>query len=330
MEDFNKVAMDVQRRKENVAILSIVSNTILIALKIIVGIAIGSVAIISEAIHSGVDLLAAIIALYSVRTSSIPPDRTHPFGHGKVENISGTVEALLIFLAAGWIIWEAVQKIRNPEHLEGLGWGVGIMLVSAAANFYVSEKLFRVGRETDSIALQADGWHLRTDVYTSVGVMLGLACIWIAAWLSPGLNLLWLDPLAAIVVAVLIIKAAYDLTMQSARDLLDVGLPKEEEEWIRQSILQYRSVVHGFHQLRTRKSGSFRFVEFHLKVDPQMTVLSSHQITEVLSQMIEKQYPGTSVTIHVEPCDGSCTENCLAGCLLPADMRSAIKEQRKS
>ena len=319
--------MDVQTRKVRVAVLSVISNITLVVLKIIVGALIGSVSILSEAIHSGVDLIAAIIALFSVRTSSIPPDKRHPFGHGKIENISGTIEALLIFAAACWIIFEAIKRLRHPEPLEALGWGVGVMLISAVANYFVSQRLFKVGKETDSVALAADAWHLRTDVYTSAGVMIGLALIWLGERIYPGIDLNWLDPAAAIAVALLIIKAAYDLTIQSAKDLLDVTLPPEEESWIRQRILQHQPVIHGFHRLRTRKSGHFRFVEFHLKVDPDMSVQISHAITEDLSLSIEKQFPGTSVMIHIEPCDGDCEGDCLQGCLLPEQERQEQQQR---
>jgi cation diffusion facilitator family transporter len=319
--------MDAQTRKVCVASLSVFSNATLMVMKIIVGALIGSVSILSEAIHSGVDLIAAIIALFSVKTSSIPPDKRHPFGHGKIENISGTIEALLIFVAAGWIIFEAIKKLRHPEPLETLGWGVGVMLISAVANYFVSQKLFKIGKETDSIALAADAWHLRTDVYTSAGVMISLALIWMGQRIYPGLDLGWLDPATAIAVALLIIKAAYGLTTQSAKDLLDATLPPEEESWIRQRILHHQPVIHGFHQLRTRKSGHFRFVEFHLKVDPDMSVQISHAITEDLSLSIEEQFPGTSVMIHIEPCDGDCEGNCLQGCLLPEQQRH--KQQQR-
>jgi cation diffusion facilitator family transporter len=317
--------MSSQRRKESVALLSVISNTTLVIMKIVVGLLIGSVSVMSEAIHSGVDLVAAVIALFSVKTSSIPADAKHPFGHGKIENISGTVEAILIFVAAVWIIYEAVKKMVHPEPIDLAGWGVAVMLVSAVVNLVVSEMLFKVGRETDSIALQADAWHLRTDVYTSVGVMISLAVIWGADWLFPGTDLNWLDPVAAIGVALLIIKAAYDLTMESSRDLLDAKLPAGEEDWIRQRIFEHRPVVNGFHHLRTRKSGHFRFVEFHLKVDPRMSVVQSHDITEDISNSIQKHFPHTSVTVHIEPCDGDCVGSCLEGCLLTVEGRLEVK-----
>jgi cation diffusion facilitator family transporter len=228
----------------------------------------------------------------------------------------------LIFVAAIWIIIEAVEKWMHPQPMEAIGWGIGVMLFSVIVNIIVSERLFKVGRETDSIALQADAWHLRTDVYTSIGVMVSLSLIWMSQWIFPGKDCFWLDPVAAISVAILIIKAAYDLTTQSAKDLLDVHLPDVEVEWIRQCIIDQKSVVLGFHDLKTRKAGHFRFVEFHLKVDPYMTVRDSHDITKVLKKKIISQFPGTAVTIHIEPCDSDCAEKCIEGCLLPEQNRT--------
>jgi cation diffusion facilitator family transporter len=319
--DHGALIVDADYRKRQVALLSVISNTTLVVLKLAVGLAIGAVSVISEAIHSGVDLIAAGIAWYSVRTSGIPADREHPFGHGKIENISGTVEAILIFLAAGWIMYEAAQKIISPEPLEMAAWGVAVMLLSAVINTVVSRKLFRVGKETDSVALIADGWHLRTDVYTSAGVMAALAVIWAADLFAPEVDLHWVDPAAAIGVALLIIKAAWDLTRQSARDLLDVQLPGEEIAWIESLILKQIPVVKGYHQLRTRKSGHFRFVEVHIKVDSAMTVEASHRITQEFAREIRERFPGASVTTHVEPCDGSCGPRCLEGCLLTEGAR---------
>lgn len=315
--------MQAQTRKIAAAWLSVVSNTTLIVLKLIIGTLIGSVSIISEAIHSGVDLLAAVIALFAVHTASKPADKDHPFGHGKVENISGTIEALLIFLAAGWIIYEAMHKLLNPaQSITHSGWGALVMFISVVANFFISQRLFTVGRETDSIALQADAWHLRTDVYTSLGVMAAMLALTVQHRFFPALDLAWLDPVAAIAVAVLIIRAAYDLTMQSARDLLDSGLPVDEEAWIRQYIARLRPTVRGFHRLRTRKAGHVRFVEFHLIVERNMSVQDSHRISEVLENDIEERFPNSSVTVHIEPCDGACKPVCVAGCLLTPDERA--------
>lgn len=314
---------NIQLRKERVAMLSVASNSFLVLFKVIVGIAIGSVSIISEAIHSGVDLLAALIAMFSVKTSGIPADDHHPFGHGKIENISGFIEALLIFIAAFWIIFEAIKKLTSASSIEHAGWGVGVMLFSSVINFIVSQKLFQIGKEADSIALQADAWHLRTDVYTSAGVMAGLGIIWAGHEFFDAHNINWIDPVAAICVAVLIMYAAYELTVHSLRDLIDAKLPPEEEGYIREMI-SLESAIYGFHQLRTRKAGHIRFVEFHIKVDQQMTVWDSHEITRELKQNIRKKFPESVITIHIEPCDGKCFDVCKAGCLLTEEKRSKV------
>jgi len=320
--------MDTQKRKITVAFLSIVSNTTLTILKLVTGLFIGSVSIISEAIHSGVDLLASLIAFAAVKTAGKPADRNHPFGHGKIENISGAIEAVLIFVAAGWIIYEAVKKLIHPAHVEFLGWGVAIMFVSSIVNWLVSGRLFKVGRETESIALQADAWHLRTDVYTSLGVMVGLAIMWVGKRAFPGTHLHWIDPVIAIAVALVIIRTAYDLTVESLRDLMDTNLPPEEEAYIRSLIESMTPEVHGYHKLRTRKAGSHRFIEFHMKVDPQMTVKESHRITHEIKRQVVEQFPHASLSIHVEPCDGCCSQECRERCLLTDDARRRIQKAR--
>ena len=300
--------------------LSVASNSFLVLFKVIVGITIGSVSIISEAIHSGVDLLAAIIAMFSVKTSSVPADEQHPFGHGKIENISGFVEALLIFVAAFWIIFEALKKLMEPHEITHAGLGVAVMFVSAVINYFVSRRLFRVGKEADSIALEADAWHLRTDVYTSAGVMAGLGIIWIGHEFFSAHNINWIDPVAAIFVAVLILHAAFNLTVNSIRDLMDVQLPPEEEGYVRNIITNNKRIC-GVHQLRTRKAGHIRFIEFHIKVDPQMSVHDSHGITKILKKDIRQKFVDCVITIHIEPCDGECSDICVAGCLLPENKR---------
>lgn len=308
--------MNFQHQKTNVALLSVISNTFLVSGKIIVGLMINSVAIISEAIHSGMDLLAAIIAFTAVKISGKPPDQCHPFGHGKAENLSGAIEALLIFAAAGWIIYESILKIIHPRHIDEPVWGFGIMLISSVLNWLVSRQLFIVSKKTESIALEADAWHLRTDVWTSIGVMIGLGIIWFGDHFLPTTNLNWVDPVAALIVAVMILKTAYDLTVKSVRDLLDAGLEPAEEEEIRQMITTHDSQIRGFHNLRTRKSGGWRFVEFHILVNPAMSVNRSHKITDELTMKIRKIMPDSMITIHVEPCKSKCYPKCMAGCLV--------------
>ncbi|MDD5484174.1 MAG: cation diffusion facilitator family transporter [Kiritimatiellae bacterium] len=294
--------MTPHRQKVNAALLSIGSNTFLVALKTIAGAMIGSVAIVSEAIHSGMDLLAAAIAFTAVKFSGKPADRGHPFGHGKAENLAGAAEAILIFTAAGWIIYKSILKFIHPRPIDEPAWGAGIMLVSAVINWFVSRRLFIVGKKTDSIALEADAWHLRMDVWTSAGVMAGLGAIWIGGCFFPSLNLQWVDPAAALLVAAMILKAAYDLTMKSIRDLLDAGLAAEEDEKLRALIAAHDPQIRGFHNLRARKSGGRRFIEFHILVNSEMTVARSHKLTDELTVKIMAIMPDSLVTIHVEPC----------------------------
>ncbi|OGS37044.1 MAG: hypothetical protein A2293_07965 [Elusimicrobia bacterium RIFOXYB2_FULL_49_7] len=305
------------RLKSRTAAISVLSNTVLTLLKLIAGLLTGSVAILSEAIHSGMDLLAAIMAFVAVRASGKPADNDHPFGHGKFENLAGTLEAFLIFVAAGLIFYEAVAKLIHPEPVDnGLLWGVAVMGLSTIANILVSNRLFKVGKQTDSVALIADGWHLRTDVYTSAGVFAGLLIMVAGEKLLPGRHFHWIDPVAAIFVTMLIVKAAWALAIQSGKDLLDTSLPLAEEELIRRHILEMAPEVKGFHHLRTRKSGSSRYVDVHMVVESTMSVARSHELTDRLIGSIREHFPDTTLNIHVEPCDGVCATACSAGCLV--------------
>jgi cation diffusion facilitator family transporter len=312
------------RRKRRAAMISVLSNSVLVVAKLVVGLLIGSVAVVSEAIHSAVDLVAALIAWFAVTVSGKPADEDHPYGHGKVENLSAVIEALLIVGASAWIIVEAVAKLKSPGPVEGAGWGFGVMAASAGINMLVSTHLMRVGKECDSVALQADAWHLRTDVYTSGGVMLAMGVIWAGAGLG-GLDLWWVDPIVAILVAMLILKAAFELTWQAGGDLLDRGLPPAEVTWINAFARSFLPRITGFHDLRTRKAGAHRFVDIHLVVDHKHTVGEAHAIAEEVELGIEQQFPGTLVTVHLDPCDAKCPPRCLSGCLLSSDVRNRMR-----
>lgn len=313
-------------QKKVAAGTSVLSNSVLIVLKIVAGILAGSISIISEAIHSGIDLIASIAATFAVSRSDAPADDEHPYGHGKWENVSGFFEAILILGAAVWIISEVVHRLLEPKPVEMLGWGIVVMLISSVANTLVGTYLLRVSKKTDSVALRADAWHLLTDVYTSLGVMCGLGIIWIGGILFPAVDLEWLDPIIAMGVALLIMKAGWKLAVESVRDLLDARLGKDEEDWIREYIHKFHPVVHGAHNLRTRRAGTIRFLEFHLIVDANMSVKDSHDISERMEQEIAEKMPGAMVSIHVEPCDGACKQVCLKGCFLTVDQREKVKE----
>jgi cation diffusion facilitator family transporter len=278
--------------KVSIARLSIISNTCLIIMKLVVGIMSGSVSIISEAIHSSMDLMAAIIAFFSVKVSDNPPDSRHPYGHGKVENISGVIEALLIFVAAIWIIAEAMKKLLGDEiELESIGIGSVVMLISAAVNIIVSRKLYKVARETHSVALEADALHLKTDVYTSLGVAVGLGLI-----LFTGIN--WLDPVVAILVALFIIRESYFLLKRAFTPLLD-------EAWEDGDIDDLEKVLNelhvNYHELRTRIAGNYRFVDLHIDMPKNQSVESAHQYCDMIEEKLTSMFENLNVTIHVEP-----------------------------
>ena len=207
------------------------------------------------------------------------------------------------------------------------GWGAAVMFVSVGANLVVSGMLFKVARQTHSIALEADAWHLRTDVYTSAGVMVALGVVWAVEEFAD-VNIQWLDPAAAIFVAVLILRAAYELTIKAARDLMDVKLPAEEEAWIRQLLVGLAPTIRGFHRLRTRKSGPNRFVEFHMFVEGTMSVAESHRLSHQIARQVEEHFPGSSVIIHVEPCLGNCEHTCNEACVLSEEQRRAVQDRK--
>ena len=292
---------NINEEKEKTALLSVISNSTLVILKLVVGLALGSVSMISEAIHSGMDLLASVIAFFSVRKSSEAPDEDHTFGHGKFESISGMVEALLIFIAAVLIIYEAISKIIEPA-VEPMNQtfmiaGIMVMGISAGVNAFVSARLMRMAKKTDSIALESDAWHLRTDIYTSVGVMAGLILIWLT-------GIVILDSIVAIGVALVIIKAAYDLTMKSYKDLIDYRLTDDEVSRITRIICDHKSDYVNFHELRTRRAGPEIFIDLHLVLDKDITVEQSHDFTDHLEKDLILEFPRSCITIHVEPNTG--------------------------
>ena len=316
MADKNHKYFAAHKEITSVARLSIYSNIFLLLMKLIVGVFMGSISVLSEALHSGIDLLAAIIANYSVRKAGQPADDDHKFGHGKFENVSGTVEALLIFIAAIIILFKAGEKITTGGEVELIGAGLAIMGISAVVNFIVSKKIMNIAKKAESIALEADAYHLTTDVYTSIGVFIGLVLIKLTG------NPIF-DPILAVLVALLIIKASYDLTKRSISGLMDVKLSDKEEELIKSVIAEHYSQYAGFHNLRTRMSGAERFVDLHLVVPRNQHVVDAHEFCNHLEKDIKEKIPNLSILIHIEPCREEC-EICrkLDVCTVPDKMNN--------
>ena len=278
-------------KKIKVARLSIFSNSFLICIKLAVGLISGSVSIISEAIHSSMDLLASFIALFSVKISDTPADKEHPYGHGKYENISGVVEALLIFVAAIWIVIEAIKRIVENKPIESIGLGFIVMFISALVNFFVSRQLYKVAKETESIALEADALHLKADVFTSIGVGVGLFLIWMT-------GLYFLDPIVAILVAVFILFEAFQLLRNAFFPLVDSAMAENEVQ-IMVDILRNRSL--RYHDLKTRKAGHFRFAEIHLEMSEDLSLKDVHNVCDEIENEMKSKIRNLQINIHAEP-----------------------------
>ena len=229
-----------------------------------------------------------------MRAADRPADHNHHYGHGKVENAAGVVEALLIAIGAAMIVLEAVDRIRTGELGSEFDLGIVVMAASVAANIGVGQYLLRASRRSESVAIEATAWHHITDVYTSVGVLLGLVAVRLTGF---GL----LDPLVAIAVALFILKAAWDIGLKAGRDLLDESLPSDERDVVEAILTAHAANYVEYHNLRSRKSGGHRYMDLHLVVDSRLTVAEAHDLCEDLELHIEQALPRTSVVIHVDP-----------------------------
>jgi len=260
-----------------------------------------SAGILSDALESTVNLVAAIVALWALNLSAKPADADHQFGHGKAEYFSSFIEGSLIFIAAGGIIFSAVLKFLHPLPLEELGLGLALALGASVLNLITGLLLVRAGKTHRSIVLEADGRHLLTDVLTSVGVLAAMAIIWIAAAVFHA-DIEWLDPLIAIAVGLNILWTGYQLVRRSAVGLLDVTLPAAEVQLIHDAMGRVVDAQHcRLTQLRTREAGRQRFIQAIVEVPDAWSVARAHQLTDSLESEIEAALPGTEAIIHVEP-----------------------------
>ncbi len=293
------------RTKTGAATLSVVSNSVLIALKLAAGAITGSIAIITEAFHSAIDLMASVVALVSVRKADEPADAEHPYGHERVENLAAAIEGMLIIVGAGVIIYEATRRLANGEAgmLEDLGIGIAVIAFSAVANACVALFLRRRARELSSPALEGDAAHLGTDALTSVGVLAGLALVEITG--EPAF-----DAIAALCVAVAIVVAGIRILTRSGRVLVDEAPPAEDLDRIESVIAAQRQGVQelaGYHKLRARRSGAHLHVDLHLQFRAGTSLERAHSLAHELRDAIEGEFPHSEVLIHLEP-EGSYHE----------------------
>lgn len=286
--------MNINTRKKLAAGLSITSNAVIILLKFIVGIISGSISIISEAIHSFSDFLASVLTFFAVSRSSEPADREHPYGHGKYEDMSGFIEGGLIIFAGLFIIYKATKNLIFGYHSETEPFlGICVMGVSVLANFVVSWYLFRIAKASDSVSLFADAEHLRTDIYSSLGVLFGLVLIKITGYSI-------LDPIIAIIVAVVIIKAGLAISKETLNNLLDGSLPEIELNKI-ENILNNNKFIKGYKNLKARKSGQYKSIEITIFFEPNMTISQCHKICDDIELKIGEELNFVNVIIHSEP-----------------------------
>lgn len=256
----------------------------------------GSVGLLSDAIESGVNLVAAIMALAMLTVAAWPADESHMYGHSKAEYFASSVEGILILVAAGGIIITAVQRLLNPKELEQVGAGLIISISASLINLAVAQILLRAGKKNNSITLEADAQHLMTDVWTSVGVVAAIGVVALTGWLI-------LDPIIAIAVGLNIIWTAYQLMRRSVAGLMDASLPPEEQKLIEGVIAKYSQKNVQFHALRTRQSASRRFVSVHVLVPGRWTVHDAHHVADNFESDIRKVLSECIIYTHLEPID---------------------------
>ena len=281
--------------KFGAARLSIVSNSTLIVLKIAAGAITGSVAIVTEAVHSSIDLLASVVAYVSLRKADEPADERHMYGHAKIENVAAAIEGMLILVGAGVIVFEAVRRLATSAHIDNLGVGIGVIALSTAVNLAVSTYLYRQARAHDSPALEGDAAHLRADAWTSLGVLAGLVLIEVT-------GVEQLDAIVALMVASAIVYAGIRILSRTSRVLVDEALPAEELDLVKQAITSHGAPeLVGYHKLRGRRGGSARYIDVHLQFASGTSLERAHAISHEVQAEVRRRLPGAEVLVHIEP-----------------------------
>ncbi len=288
---------DAPRVKVRTASLSVASNSLLILLKVIGGTVTGSVALLTEAVHSSIDLVASLVAFFSVRKAGEPADETHRYGHEKMENLAAAIEGILILIGSAVIAFEAVRRLLGHGSVRYVGFGIAVVAFSMLVNLVISAVIARTARATGSPALQGDAAHLRTDALTSAGVLVALIGIKVT-------GAQWLDPVVALIVAGSILLTGIRLLTRSSRVLVDEALPPSEVAVIRDAIeaLAGHGVV-GYHELRTRRAGARRYIDMHLQFQQGTSLEDAHRTAHELQDLISKRLDGADVLIHLEPQD---------------------------
>ena len=285
----------VSTNLERYAWLSVAAALATIVLKTLAWWLTGSVGLLSDALESLINLAAAVLALYMLRLAASPPDKGHPHGFSKAEYFSAGIEGGLIVLAAAGILYAAIPRLIAPRELEAPGLGLTLTVVASAINFATALALIRAGKANHSITLEADGQHLMTDVWTSAGVIFGVALVYLTGWLR-------LDPLVALAVAVHVVWTGVGLVRRSVSGLLDAAIPHEDQREVDKIFAEYaKRYGMTFHALRTRQAGARRFITFHMLVPDQWTVAQAHRLSEEIESRIRALVPNASIVTHIEP-----------------------------
>ena len=286
--------MRLETQKKFAAGLSITSNTLIIITKIIAGMISGSISIIPEAIHSFSDFLASILTFFAVTRSAEPADKEHPFGHGKYEDMSGFIEGGLIIFAGLYIIYESSSKLISGYTMEAESMlGIYVMAFAVLANFIVSRYLFYIAKKSDSVSLRADAEHLQTDIFSSLGVLAGLVLIKLTGYTI-------IDPIIAIIVAVIILKAGFSISKETLNNLLDGSISTEDIEKI-ETVLKNNTVIKGYRNIKGRKSGQYKEIELTILFNPDMKISCCHNICDQIENDIKSELGNVTTTIHAEP-----------------------------
>ncbi len=287
--------MFLSNPKIRAATLSITAAVLLAIIKVLVAFTSGSMAVLASAVDSLLDIVMSGVNLVAIRHAEQPPDECHPFGHGKFETLATLFQALMILATGGWIVYEAGYRLSTGTQSLDVDQGIGILAFGALAAWGISSYLKRAAAKTHSSALAADSLHFRMDIFSNLGLLIGMLLI---RWF----NLPWLDPTLSILVAAYILSEAFKLVRHALRDMLDHELPEEIKDQVRAVITAQNLPLAGYHNLRTRRAGSRKIMDFHLEVCRHMSVKEAHDIADQLEKGIENEILGADVTIHIEPC----------------------------
>lgn len=281
--------------KTRAAALSIVSNSALILLKFVAGLVTGSIAILTEVMHSGIDLVASVVTFVSVRKAAEPADERHLYGHEKIENLAAAIEGVLILIGSAVIAIEAIRRLVSDRPIDAIGFGIAVVALSIVVNAVVSTYLYRCAKLTDSAALESDAAHLRADAFSSLAVIAGLVLVEVTGESS-------FDAIVALVVAAGIVAAGIRILLRSSRVLIDEALPEDELALVGVTVGSYRQQgVAGFHKLRARRAGARRHIDMHVQFVAGTTLEEAHSLAHRLKADIETELRGADVLIHIEP-----------------------------